>query len=206
MILKGGAVRAAAPRFLGVSAHLQRAAIVVVAGALVAGWLLWRQVGGVHEPRATAALPYQLPWQQLGSFAVLRTSGPETPRPALKLEMERTVEPINFGLVYRYAQLVHTATGADAWVIPGHGYMCVLGGHPIAAGCDTTSETIRHGMSVVAISPSHSSPQRYLLLGLAPDRAREAIIEAGDSRYRVPIVNNVYAVRASTMPRSRLLW
>lgn len=200
----------AAPRLVLMILRTRLIAIALIAAVAAAAGvvLLWARDGHTASRfhLRSASSSYRLPLQQLDSFAILRTSGPEMPAPALKLSMERAVEAVNFGLLFQFAQRVRTEAGVDAWVIPGRGYMCVLGGRPVVAGCNTTDQTIKNGMSVVAVAP-RSSRKRYLLLGLAPDRARAAIVEVnGGRRYRVPIVDNVYAFRASAIPRAKVVW
>ena len=122
--------------------------------------------------------------------------------------MGRAVETIDFGLVYSQARRVRTRIGRPAWVIPGRGFICVMGSEPIVAGCNTTAQTVKEGMSVVAIvrSPFVGGGKRYELYGVAPDGIDEVAVATGDGRKaRVPVVDNVYSYEATSMIRARLL-
>jgi hypothetical protein len=116
--------------------------------------------------------------------------------------MEITVESGNFGLMYEFAQRTRTRIGLDAWVVPGAGFICVMRAPKVVAGCNSTAETIKHGMSVVAIDPPSGPhrPKRYVLVGIAPDGVKAVAVRGEDGlRAIVRVVDNVYAYRASTM-------
>jgi hypothetical protein len=126
----------------------------------------------------------------------------------MKRAMETVVETQNFGLMFEFAQRIRTRIGEGAWVVPGNGFICVMGGQPIVAGCNTTSETIKHGMSVVAIELplARYKAKRYLLFGVAPDRAKEVTIRVEHGKRDVVlVVNNVYSYRASAMIYATLI-
>lgn len=140
--------------------------------------------------------------QQLAAFSILRRTAPNGLAPSLQRRMEATVEPGHFGLMYEFAQRTSTNTGADAWVVPGSGFICVMRAPKVVAGCNSTSETIRRGMSVVAIDPPSRphGPKRYFLLGIAPDGVKAVAIKGEDGSHAVvPVINNVYSYGASTM-------
>jgi hypothetical protein len=142
----------------------------------------------------------------LRSFSVLRTP---TSSPPLETQraMERTVEAGDFGLVTRFAHEVPTAIFENAWVVPGTGYICVMASEPLVAGCNTTAQAIRHGMSVVAITPSAQGGRRktYTLFGIAPDGVGQVLVrEQAGKQAVVEVHDNVYAFRASRMVYSKL--
>jgi len=121
--------------------------------------------------------------------------------------MERVVEGRGFGLKLAAAHRVPTRVGESAWVVPGEGFICIMASQPIVAGCDTTARTIKRGMSVVAITretPGQGT-KAYTLFGIAPDGVKRATIRPnGEAPIDVPVVNNVYAYRASTMLHAAL--
>lgn len=175
---------------------------------------VWLGVGrkgkSVRPSRAAVVVP-RLELKQLRAFSVLRTP-PEWPIPEKRQAMERAVEGEHFGLMFQFAQEVSTHAGVNAWIVPGNGFVCVMRASkdlPIAAGCNTTAETLKHGMSVVATDPplrGHKD-KRYLLLGIAPDGAKSATVKIeGGGRVTVPVINNVYAYRAHYMMYAKLVW
>ena len=145
--------------------------------------------------------------EQRRAFGVLRHD-PEPPPPALAEAMEEVVEGPGIQLRTDGAQKVRTRIGIDVWVVPGAGVVCVIGGSPLVAGCDTTERTIRRGMSAVAIVPSPLDPakKRYLLFGIAPDGVPKVAIRTdGGRRAEAETVYNVYSYEAPTMIHARLL-
>lgn len=179
------------------------AVISTLIAVAVGVWLVVGKGGRVERPTvpvASAKAPTVQP-QQLRAFSILRAP-PETPPPNMRLAMERTVEGRGFGLMFALAHRVPTLVGEDAWVVPGNSFICVMGNQPIAAGCNTTAETIKHGMSVVAIDrplPRHKT-KRYILFGVAPDSVKTVAVKRQDGRrLTVPVFNNVYSYYAPTM-------
>lgn len=123
--------------------------------------------------------------------------------------MERTVLLRNFGLMYQFAQRVRTQVGADAWIVPGEGYICVMRAPGGVAGCNTTAETINQGMSLVALDSAphdRNDRKRYLLLGIAPDGVRKVTVRTeGGIEVTVPVIDNTYAYRAGRMMHATLV-
>jgi hypothetical protein len=187
--------------------HQLTAAFVLFLALALAAWLIATGRSDPTGPHSMALVkaPTVQP-AQLKAFAVLRDA-PEPPLLANVLAMERVVEGRNFGLMFSYAHRVPTSIHQDAWVIPGDGFICVMASKPIVAGCNTTAETIQHGMSVVAIQPPlpHHKGKRYTLFGIAPDGVKTMRIRGvGERRATALVVENVYSYAAPTMMRATI--
>jgi hypothetical protein len=182
------------------------ATLVVVVGA----WLVVRGKGVHAEPNHVSmgvAKVLTVQPQQLRAFSILRAP-PETPPPNTRLAIEKAVEGRGFGLILTLGHRVPTLLGEYVWVVPGNGFICIVGNQPVVAGCNTTVETIQHGMSVVAIDPplSRHKAKRYILYGVTPDHVKAVAVKREDGRRTtVPVVNNVYSYRAPTMIYAKLI-
>jgi hypothetical protein len=141
---------------------------------------------------------------QARAFAVFRRA-PTIPSPAMKRAIRTTLGPTwsELGLNLRLARRVRAANGAVAWVIPGRGFVCIAANVTGASGCNTTRETIEHGMTMV-VGQQMRGVVVYYALGLAPNGVRRAIVSVGARRALVPIEHNVYAYRASSPIKATL--
>jgi hypothetical protein len=176
--------------------------------AIAGGWLL---IAGSHHAgtsssaravRSSDPTPIE-PERQERSFGVLRTP-PEPPSFDMVRAIARTVAGQGFNLMLERAQRVWTTVGENAWVVPGDGYICVMRDETAVAGCNTTQETIREGMTVVIRNQGRipAGSKRYLLLGIAPDGIKAAKLVARSGHVlTVPVIDNVFAARSVTLIR-----
>lgn len=160
-----------------------------------------------QRPKGLSAKGISVPDAQLASFAVLRTR-PKPPPVELAEKMERVVEGRGFELKVALAQPVSTTVGEEAWVVPGQHYICIMASKPLVAGCNTTAETTKHGMSVVAgqPAPSGNGRRQYTLFGIAPNGVKHAAVRPkGGRAVIVPVYDNVFAYRASVKLNAKVL-
>lgn len=185
----------------------QALAVAIVALAAIVAVVLLDQGGDGAAPAAGVPEPAQaLEGKQLRAFSILRHR-PDPPSRRQARAMEAVVEGRGFGLMPAYAQAVKTRTGETAWVVPGKGFVCVMGSEPLVAGCDTTARVAARGMSVVAITPAPLAQDRkaYTLFGVAPDGVERATVRReGGRAVAVPVAHNVFSYRGETNMRASL--
>jgi hypothetical protein len=146
--------------------------------------------------------------RQRASFAVFRTS-PEPLPWSMRRAMRRPIYGINWGL----AQRLPIRDPARAWAVPGDGYICILGLQvrhgrgAVGATCARTKAALAHGLAMTFLSGRgtgvvHASSR--VIVGIAPDRAREVIAKAPKSTVRIPVVSGIFIQRdTATYPPDR---
>ena len=85
-------------------------------------------------------------------------------------------------------------------MVSGRGITCVIQAGQRSLSCDTTAAVVDRGLGVAMFeAPRRSTqmPQRFLVLGVAPDWARAVWLTVGDEAQRVSIRRNAYALRAT---------
>lgn len=95
------------------------------------------------------------------------------------------------------------------WLVPGIGYLCIVSQVPRTPGvgtvCARTQQVIQQGFATVSFTPAERGaagvPSR-LLVGIAPDNAREALVHTHGSVATVPVVNDVFVLRDSVQAPS----
>jgi hypothetical protein len=98
------------------------------------------------------------------------------------------------GVNLTLARRVRTRVGEDAWVVPGDGFVCVIRDLTATAACNTTRETIAHGMSLLERSRLGHD---YLLLGVVSDDVwRVRVVSGRGMVATVPVSRNVFAYRS----------
>jgi len=72
--------------------------------------------------------------------------------------------------------------------------------------CAPTRYAVAHGVGVVTIGPGDSHVSGYrLIVGIAPNGARQVLVHTNGSVTAVPVVGNVFTLRDSLdMPPDRL--
>lgn len=173
----------------------------------VCGALILRSPSDSRPARIILAKGISVPNAQLASFAVLKAR-PDPPPIDLAERMERVVEGRGFELRVALAQPVSTSVGEEAWIVPGKHYICIMASEPLVAGCNTTTETIKHGMSVVAgqPAPSGNGRRQYTLFGLAPNGVRHAAVKPkGGRAVVVSVYDNVYTYRSAVKLNAKVL-
>lgn len=164
---------------------------------------LWRPSSEFHNSRSpehrqrSLFVVRHLEGRQRASFAVFRTS----PEP-LPLPMRRPIHGIN----WRLAQRLPIRDPARAWAVPGDKYICILSlqvrrGHgAVGATCESTEAALAHGLATTLLSDPESGVAHRsarVIVGIAPDQAREVIAIAAGSTVRIPVVSGVFIRRDS---------
>lgn len=127
---------------------------------------------------------------QLRAFSVLRAPS-QTPPGTTRAAIEKATRgtPLQ-GVNVNRAHRVTTAVGIDAWVLPGDGMLCVARDMTGTIACDSTPNAIARGIALEEQQPSG----QWLLLGLAPDRARTVTVTPDKGPPEVlPVRGNVYS-------------
>ncbi len=136
---------------------------------------------------------------QRAGFSAFRT-----PPERLPLPVRRAMgEPI-YGLNWHLAQRLPIRVLARAWAVPGNGYICILSlqgsrrGGAVGATCGSTEEALGHGLATTLLSERgagvfHRSSR--VIVGIAPDGAREVVAHGPGSVERIPVVNGAFMHR-----------
>lgn len=158
-----------------------------------------------HSPRkprrgqSSFVVTRHLEDRQRASFAVFRTS-PEPLPQSMRRTMRRPIYGINWGL----AQRLPVKNPARAWAVPGDGYICILalqvrrGRGAVGATCASNEAALAHGLATTFLSDRGTGAFRTsarVIVGIAPDRAREVIAKAPKSTVRIPVVSGVFIQR-----------
>jgi hypothetical protein len=141
--------------------------------------------------------------RQRGSFAVFRTS-PEPLPWSMRRAMRRPIYGINWSL----AQRLPIRDPARVWAVPGDGYICILslqvhrGRGAVGATCKSTEAALDHGVATTLLSDRGTGvfQRTYrVIVGIAPDRAREVVADGSGSTVRIAVVRGVF-IRRDTEP------
>lgn len=136
---------------------------------------------------------------QRREFALLRTRPEGLPARARRLGMV-TEAAMNPAL----AQRIPVALPGDYWLVPGIGYLCIVSEIPgspgIATVCARTEQVIEQGFGTISFRPigqAHDGMPTRLLVGIAPDDARTALVHTKSTVATVPVVKDVFVLRDS---------
>jgi hypothetical protein len=139
--------------------------------------------------------------RQRASFAVFRTS-PEPLPWSMRRAMSRPIYGINWDL----AQRLPISVPAHAWAVPGDGYICILslqvrrGRGAVGATCDSTEGALDHGLGTTLLSEQGTGvlhKSHRVIVGIAPDRAREVVASGSGATVRIAVVSGVFIRRDS---------
>jgi hypothetical protein len=87
------------------------------------------------------------------------------------------------------------------WVVRGNGVTCIFLARKGLAACNTTAETERVGLTLVAglkkpNAPAFAVPQAFMAIGIMPDEVRAVRVHSVDGGLKtVPIAHNTFAFR-----------
>jgi hypothetical protein len=158
------------------------------------------------DPRSLAVIR-RVQARQSANFSVLRTL-PE----GLPASTARILRQPAFGMNWALAQRLPEGADADFWAVPGNGFLCVLAqgdGVTLTASCTTTEDAIEHGVAAVLLRTSPRSRRargRRLIVGMAPDQAREVSVHTRGNVTPVTAMKNVFTLHDSaTDPPDRLV-
>jgi hypothetical protein len=141
---------------------------------------------------------------QRHNFALLRTQPEGLPARFRRLASIPKVV-INPALAQR---IPVTALG-NHWLVPGVGHLCIVSDVPKTPGaliiCARTQQAITQGFGSISFPPAKQAPAGMpmrLLVGIAPDDARTALVHTKGSVATVPVVNGVFVLRDSVLAPS----
>jgi hypothetical protein len=127
-----------------------------------------RPAKGSRQPLAG-----QVEARQLASYALLRTP-PEGLPAAAGRSLGRPVH----GMRWDLAQRLPLRLRGKFWLVPGHGYLCLVAQWEASTAgrfCAETGYVLAHGLAGVFVkapgAPWFGTPGKRLIVGIAPDRA-----------------------------------
>ncbi|HXE45940.1 MAG TPA: hypothetical protein VN635_12180 [Conexibacter sp.] len=136
---------------------------------------------------------------QRHSFALLRTRPEGLPAGFGPLPTA-TAAGINPAL----AQRIPVMVAGRYWLAPGIGSLCILSEVPGTPGvmtvCGRTRQVAEQGLGTISFAPAERTPAgapTRLLVGIAPDDARTALVHTDGSVAAVPVVGGVFVLRDS---------
>jgi hypothetical protein len=156
------------------------------------------------EPHSRAAQPAPRMLKQLSSmqrreFALLRTrpEGLPTGFGRLPTATDAAINPT-------LAQRIPVMVPGRYWLAPGIGSLCLLSEVPGTPGivtvCARTRQVVEQGFGTISFAPAERTPAGMptrLLVGIAPDDARTALVHTSGSVAAVPVVRGVFVLRDS---------
>jgi len=136
---------------------------------------------------------------QRHNFALLRTR-PE----GLPARTRRLVSVPDAGINPALAQRIPVMVPGSYWLVPGVGSLCVVSEVPGTPGagtiCASTRQVIEQGFATIALTPVERAtagvPSR-LLVGIAPDDARKALVHTHGSVAVAQVFRGVFVLRDS---------
>lgn len=141
--------------------------------------------------------------RQRASFALFRTPPEPLPWP-MRQAMRRPIYGINWDL----AQRLPIRDPARSWAVPGAGYICILsleihrGRGAVGATCASTEAALDHGLATTLLSDRGSGASQRshrVIVGIAPDRAREVVADGSGSTVRIAVVGGIF-IRRDAVP------
>jgi hypothetical protein len=148
-----------------------------------------------HAPRRTEQ-PSHL---QRERFALLRTR-PE----GLPVHLRGLVRTRDTSFDPGLAQRIPALLPGAYWLVPDADQLCVVSEVPGTEGagtvCGSTGQTIEEGIAIVSFTPVERAPvgaPTRLIVGVAPDGTREALIHTHGSIATVPVVGGLFVLRDS---------
>jgi hypothetical protein len=149
-----------------------------------------------QAPPASPVLP-RLERRQFANFALFRTR-PEGLPASVRRILGTPIAGMNWGL----AQRMPVPAPGSYWLVPGAGYLCIVDRTPASAGigtvCATTGQALTRGLATIAIprrtaiTPGGTS---RLIVGVAPDRARDVDVHTRHVVVSAPVVNGLFVRR-----------
>lgn len=142
--------------------------------------------------------------RQLRRFALLRTRPEGLPARTRRI-LHAPIAGTNWGL----AQRVPVALPGAYWLVPGNGYLCIVGQADLASPgvgttCARTEQAVEHGVATVTLAPPSAAvriAKPRLVVGVAPDGAREVLVHTRGVVVTAPIVESAFVLRdAATAP------
>jgi hypothetical protein len=134
---------------------------------------------------------------QLSAFALFRT-----PPDRLPSTTERFLRKPIFGSNWSLARRIPVKAEGTYWLVPGNGYLCIISkgvmdGPGVNATCTNTAQAIMHGIATTSITPPGTSHSVRLIVGVAPDGTREALVHTRGAIAGVRVRHTAFALRDS---------
>jgi len=136
---------------------------------------------------------------QRHNFALLRTR-PE----GLPARVRRFGTVPEVAINPALAQQIPVNVPGNYWLVPGIGYLCIVSDVPetpgIAIICARTQQALKQGFGSISLKSAERAPAGMptrLLVGIAPDDARTALVHTKGSVATAPVVNGVFVLRDS---------
>ncbi len=109
-----------------------------------------------------------------------------------------------FGINWKLAQRIPIKSEGTYWLVPGNGHLCVISqgvmhGPGVGTTCATTSQTITHGIADISITLPGAAHRARLIVGVAPDSVREALVHTRGAIAAAPVHHEVFVLRDSTL-------
>ena len=157
------------------------------------------------KPGSQAEDPYALPVisrvqpPQLSAFALLRK-----PAEGLPLATQRFFRGPVFGSNWSLARQIPVEAEGTYWLVPGDGHLCVIsqgvmGGLSVSATCVKTAEATVHGIAATSLTPPKAPHPARLIVGVAPDGTREALVHTRGVVTTVPVRSETFVLRDATL-------
>jgi hypothetical protein len=147
-----------------------------------------------HPPRMLERLSIV----QRHAFALLRT------RPEGLPDFGRLPNAEDAGINPAMAQRIPVLVPGRYWLAPGIGSLCIISRVPGTPGivtiCARTRQVLEQGLGTISFAQAERSPRGMptrLLVGVAPDDARRALVHTDGSVATVPVVRGVFVLRDS---------
>jgi hypothetical protein len=136
---------------------------------------------------------------QRHNFALLRTRAEGLPA-----RVRGRITPTDAAMNPALAQRIPVTVPGSHWLVPGIGSLCVVSEVPWLPGpvavCASTQGVIKHGSGTITFMPARFAPTEMptrLLVGIAPDDARTALVHTNRSVAAVPVVDGAFVLRDS---------
>ncbi|MGN6188027.1 MAG: hypothetical protein ACTHOE_03930 [Conexibacter sp.] len=136
---------------------------------------------------------------QRREFALLRTR-PE----GLPSNLGRLPNAEDAGINPAMAQRIPVLVPGRYWLAPGIGSLCIVSEVPGTPGivtvCGRVRQVVEQGLGTISFAPRERTPAgspTRLLVGVAPDDARTALVHTDGSVAAVPVVSGVFVLRDS---------
>jgi hypothetical protein len=137
-------------------------------------------------------------------FALLRTH-PE----GLPARLRGLVRARDASFDPALAQRIPVLLPGTYWLVPDAGQLCIASTVPGTPGattiCGSTRQAIEEGIATVTLTPAERVPAgapTRLVVGVAPDGTREALVHTHGSVAAVPVVRGVFVLRDSARATS----
>lgn len=136
---------------------------------------------------------------QRENFALLRTR-PE----GLPVHLRDLVRTRDAAFNPALAQRIPVLLPGSWWLVPDGSQLCLVSEVPGTTGagtvCGSTREALKEGIATISFAPAERTPAvapTRLVVGVAPDDAREALVHTHGSVAAVPVVGGVFVLRDS---------